>query len=143
MAPAIKSVKLGRYVTAAGSSLFGSGNTPSPYDDAKVEGTVVIDQAGKDAFQAWLDAKLTPEVLKEVGLKLTQINSIFKEDTDKEGNPTGLWRVKGKSNMKFMPKFVDGNGNEFKPAAGFKIPNRATVQLSLGVEIMKMSTFSD
>ena len=142
MAPAIKSAKLGRYVTQKGSSLFGSGNTPSPFDPDKVEGTIILDQAGKDHFQAWLDINMTDAVLKDLGIKRSEISSIFKDDTDKDQNPTGNFRVKGKSNIKYMPAFVGGDGKQFTPEAGFKIPNRATVQLSLGVEVMKMSTFT-
>lgn len=139
--PAIKVVKLGRFVTDPGLSLFGSGNTPSQFDANKVEGTIILDQAGKDRFQAWLDEKLTKEVLAEVGLKASDIESVFKEDVDKDKNPTGNWRVKGKSSITYMPKFIGGDGVEFHPEPGFKIPNRATIQLSLGVEVMKMSTF--
>jgi len=142
MAPSIKSAKLGRYVTKAGSSLFGTGNTPSPFDDTKVEGTIVLDAAAKDHFQAWLDERLTDELLKDLGIKRSELNSIFKDDVDKDKNPTGAYRVKGKSNIKYMPKFIGGDGKEFNPTDDFKIPNRATIQLSLGVEVMKMSTFT-
>jgi len=137
----VNSVKLGRFVTAAGRALFCGGNTPSHFDATKIEGTVVLDQDGRDAFQAFLDERL-PEALKAIGIKASALNDIFKEDTDKDGNSTGNFRVKAKTKLDFGQKFYDGNGVEFKPEGAFTIPNGATIQLAVGVEVMKTATFT-
>jgi len=135
------SAKLGKFVTAAGRALFCGGNTPSHFDATKIEGTVILDQEGRDAFQEWLDLNL-PEALKATGIKASQLNNIFKEDTDRDGNPTGNYRVKAKTKLEFGQKFYDGSGNEFKPDGEFKIPNGSTIQMAVGVEVMKTATFT-
>ena len=137
----VNSVKLGKFVTAPGRALFCTGNTASFYDSSKIEGTVVLDQDGRDAFQAFLDEHL-PEALKTIGIKASALNDIFKEDTDKEGNATGNFRVKAKTKLDFSQKFYDGNGVEFKPEGAFTIPNGATIQMAVGVEVMKTATFT-
>ena len=140
-APKINSVKLGKFVTAAGRALFCGGTTPSHFDATKIEGTVILDAAGRDAFQEWLDLNL-PDALKATGIKASQVNNIFKDDTDRDGNPTGNYRVKAKTKLEFGQKFYDGSGNEFKPEGGFQIPNGSTIQMAVGVELMKTATFT-
>lgn len=139
--PKVNSVKLGKFVTSAGRALFCGGNTPSHFDATKIEGTVILDEAGRDAFQEWLDLAM-PDALKATGIKATQVNNIFKEDVDRDGNPTGNYRVKAKTKLEFGQKFYDGSGNEFKPEGDFQIPNGSTIQMAVGVELMKTATFT-
>lgn len=140
-APKVNSAKLGKFVTAPGRALFCGGNTPSHFDPSKIEGTVILDQEGRDAFQEFLDLNL-PEALATTGIKATQVPSIFKDDTDRDGNPTGNFRVKAKTKLEFGQKFYDGAGNEFKPEGQFTIPNGSTIQMAVSVELMKTATFT-
>lgn len=133
--------KLGRYVTAPGRALFCGGNTPSHFDPLKIEGTIILDQEGKDAFQEFIDLHL-PDALAATGIPATQVADIFKDDTDRDGNPTGKFRVKAKTKIEFGQKFYDGSGNEFKPEGEFSIPNGSTIQMAIGVELMKTATFT-
>lgn len=140
-APKVNSVKLGKYVTKAGRALFCGGTKPSHFDATKIEGTIILDEDGKEDFQNFIDMHL-PDALKATGIKPTAVASVFKDDTDRDGNPTGKYRIKAKTKLEFGQKFYDGSGNEFKPEAGFEIPNGSTIQMAIGVELMKTATFT-
>jgi len=138
----ITSVKGPVVITEKGKALFVSCPAASQYDATKQEATILLDQAGKDklagTLQDWIDS---PEV-KESGLKdKGYVEALFKEDTDADGNSTGLFKVKTKTAMIYPAKLYTASGAVFTPPAGFSLPNRSDIRLSMKPEVMKTSMF--
>lgn len=128
--------------TSKGQALFVSVPAASSYDPTKQEATILLDADGTAKLKAQLQDFMDSAEVKESGLKDKGfVEALFKEDTDQDGNPTGLSRVKSKTSMQYPCKLYDASGNAFTPDLGFKVPNRADIRLSFRPEVMKTSMF--
>jgi len=139
----ITSVKGPVMITEKGKSLFVSCPNASQYDPDRQEATILLDQAGKDILagkmQDWIDG---PE-FKESGLKDTGfVEALFKADEDQDGSPTGFYKVKAKTAMIYAAKLYTASGAVFVPPAGFTLPNRSTIRMSVKPEAMSTKVFT-
>ena len=130
-------------VTEIGKALFVSSPAASQYDETKQEATILLDEAGVAKLKAQLQDLMDSAEVKESKIKDTGfVDAIFKEDTDADGNPTGLFRVKAKTAMQYPAKIYDASGNAFVPTPGFKVMNRSDIRLSVKPEVMQTSMFT-
>ena len=137
------SAKSSVMVTDKGLALFVSCPAASPYDDSKQEASILLDEAGKAKLQAQLQDFLDTPEAKATGIKDTgYAEKAFKADTDQDGNPTGLYRVKAKTAMIYAAKLYTAAGKVYTPTPGFQLPNRSTIRMSVKAELMSTSMFT-
>lgn len=129
--------------TAIGKSLFVSVPSASQYDPLKQEATILLTDEDTASLKATLQNFMDSPEVKESGLKDTGfVAALFKDDTDADGNPTGLSRVKAKTAMQYPCKLYTSSGTVYTPAPGFTLPNRADIRMSFRPEVMKTSMFT-
>ena len=129
-------------VTDKGLALFVSCPSASPYDDSKMEASILLDEAGKTKLQGQLQDFLDTPEAKASGIKDTGFaEKAFKADTDQDGSLTGLYRVKAKTAMIYAAKLYTAAGKIYNPAPGFQLPNRSTIRMSIKPELMSSSMF--
>ena len=130
-------------VTDRGQSLFVSVPNASPFDDQKQEATILLNEDAANKVKAQLQDFMDSDEVKASGIKDTGfVENLFKEDTDQDGNPTGLQRLKAKTAMKYGCKLYDAAGAAFDPDNGFSLPNRADIKMSFTPEVMSTSMFT-
>ena len=138
----INSVKGPVIITPVGKALFVSAPNASAYDENKQEATILLDADGVTYMKGKLQEFMDSPEAKASGIKDTGfVENMFKEDTDQDGNATGLMKLKAKTAMRYPAKFRDAKGNIFTPDASFSLPNRSTIRLSAKVELLKTSMF--
>ena len=130
------------FATPVGKALFVSAPAASSYDATKQEASILLDSAAVAELTTKLQAFMDSPEVQASGIKDTGfVAALFKEDTDQDGNPTGLMRLKAKTGMQFPAKLLDAAGKEFKPSPGFSIPNRSSIRISCYPEVMETSMF--
>lgn len=130
-------------VTPKGKALFVSVPNASSYDETKQEASLLLTKEDADILKAQLTDFIESAEVKEAGLNdIKFIDSLFKDDTDADGNLTGLLRIKAKTAMKYPAKLYAANGDTFTPDVGFSIPNRASIKMSVRPEVMTTSMFT-
>jgi len=130
-------------VTPIGKALFVSAPNPSAFDDGKQEATILLSAADAEVVKAKLQAFIDSPDAKALGIPDTGfVDAAFKDDTDADGNLTGMLRLKAKTKAEFTVKFYDAKGAPFTPAPGFQVQNRSDIRLSILPEFMKTSMFT-
>ena len=138
-----KKVKGPIITTEKGGALFVSVPNASQYDTNKQEATILLGADEADKLKAQLQDFLDSTEVKESGIKDTGfVEKAFKDDTDADGNSTGLVRFKAKTSMIYPCKTYSADGTAFQPDPGFKVPNRATIRMSFRPEVMESSVFT-
>lgn len=129
--------------TAKGKALFVSSPHASQFDPNKQEATILLTEEDANVIKGQLQEFMDSQEVKDSKIKDTGfVEASFKADTDADGNPTGLLRLKAKTAMQYPAKLYSANGTVFTPDVGFKIPNRADIRMSFRVEVMTTSMFT-
>lgn len=136
----IKSFKLGQFVTPVGSALFVSSPNPSQYDSEKEEGSIILSADDWATVKGQIDAALKANEA-ELPVPIASMKYPVKDATDGEGNPTGEFILKAKTSIKYPAKFYDTDGKPFVPDAGFNVPNRSKIRLSISFEVVSTSLY--
>ena len=132
--------KLGNVVTPRGSALFVSYPRVSQFDENKYEASIILSGEDHEKLLADLNARMDASEEPLVVAK-DKIKYPFKDAVDKEGNPTGEFIWKAKTNVKYPPKLYDGSGKMFVPSPDFNIPNRSVIRLAVGAEVVNTSLY--
>ena len=142
-APQRTAVKGGVIATPSGKSLFVSVPAASTYDATKQEASILLTAEASEAVKAKLQDFIDSADVVAAGLSDAKfVSALFKDDTDQDGNATGLLRVKTKTGMQYPAKIYDHKGDVVVPPVGFSIPNRADIKLSFRPEVMSTSMFT-
>ena len=148
MAPKVKAptstrVKGPIILTPKGKALFVSVPEASSYDPLKQEASILLTEADTLVLKAQLQEFVGSQEVKDSGIKDTGfVDALFKEDTDADGNLTGLFKVKAKTAMIYPAKLYAADGKTFVATPGFGIPNRSDIKMSVRPEVMATSMFT-
>lgn len=140
--PATKFVsnKLGQLVTPAGSALFVSCPNASQYDETKQEASILLSADDYATFKAQIDG-LIAAYEGELVVDASTMEMPVKDNTDKEGAPTGEFIVKAKTGMQYPAKLYDANAVAFTPTPGFSVANRSKIKLSVSAELINTKVY--
>lgn len=137
----VESIKLGQFVTKAGSALFVSAPNASQYDETKQEASILLKSEDWAELKVQIEAKITE--MNGYGLvPEAKMKWPVKDATDRDGNETGDVILKAKTGMQYPAKILDAHGKVIKTDASFSIANRSTIRLAVGAEVIKSGMYS-
>ena len=120
-------------LTDVGIALFmtpvGQGSKFAP---DKIEGSIILTPKSKEKLQVMME-KLVTDNAKELKYDATKALYPFKEDLDRDKNPTGNFRLKCKTGIEYPPTYADAKGRNFKPEQGFVVPNGSKVRFAVTI----------
>lgn len=136
----VQSVKLGQFVTPAGSALFVSCPNASQFDDSKQEASIILQAEQWDELKIQIDKA----IVENNGYALVPENKMqypIKDAVDKENNLTGDIILKAKTGMQYPAKLLDAKGKPIVLTPGFTIANRSKIRLAIGVEVISSGMY--
>ncbi len=141
--PKIESIKIGKFVTPAGTAIFVSTPNASQHDDSKQEGSIILTAADLATFKNQIIAEMKlVEGDFPGGLTIDTLSWPITKDTDKDGNETGNFKVKAKTAMIYPAKVFDSEGKAIEMTVGYSIPNRSKIRLAVGVEVCSSKMYN-
>ena len=124
-------------LTDIGEALFVSYPNASQFDDSKMEASIRVTEAQKDAFVAKLEPfiQASCDALK---VDRSKIELPVKPSHDKEGSPDGKWIIKSKTGIEYKPRVFNAANVEIHPDS---IANGSTIRLKVSAAFTNSPKF--